>query len=137
MSTMQEDFSLSDAKFICAAKELGTSSALSKLLGLSQSSIGVYVQRIEKRMGKKLFVRYKSSNKIDLTPDGIEVYPTCRKILDLSRSLNDLSHIDPALLQGEVKLTGTGSLLLCFCLPYLSDFSSHYPKVELFIRQKI
>lgn len=136
MSTMQEDFSLSDAKFICAAKELGTSSALGKLLGLSQSSIGVYVQRIEKRMGKKLFVRYKSSNKIDLTPDGIEVYPTCRKILDLSRSLNDLSHIDPALLQGEVKLTGTNTFLLYFCLPYLSDFSKQYPKVEFFIRQK-
>jgi DNA-binding transcriptional LysR family regulator len=133
---MQEDFSLSDAKFICAVKELGTSAAVSKFLGLSQSSIGVYVQRIEKRMGKKIFARYKSSRKIELTPDGIEIYPTCRKILDLSHSLNDLSGIDPALLQGEVKLTGTGNVLLNFCLPYLADFSDKYPKVEFFIRQQ-
>lgn len=133
---MQEDFSLADAKFICAVKELGVSSAVSKSLGLSQSSLGVYIQRIEKRMEKKLFLRYKFSKKMELTPDGIEIYPTCRKILDLSHSLKDLSDIDPALLQGEVKLKGTGTILLNFCLPYLSNFSNQYPKVELSIQQQ-
>lgn len=132
---MQEDFSLYDAKFICAVREVGTSSGVCNLLGLSLPSIGVYVQRIEKRIGKKIFLRYKSSKKIELTADGLEIYPTCRKLMDLSGTLNNLSDVMPKFLQGEIKLTATQSILEYFYLPYMVDFMQTHDNISLVVRQ--
>jgi DNA-binding transcriptional LysR family regulator len=135
MSTMQEDFSLSDAKFVCAVREIGTSSGVCNLLGLSLPSIGVYVQRIERRIGKKIFLRYKSSKKIELTADGLEMYPTCRKLMDLSGSLNNFSNVLPKFLQGEIKLTATQAILEHFYLPHMVNFMQTHDNISLVVRQ--
>lgn len=129
------DFHYPDAKFICAVKEIGTIKDILSYLGLGASSINVYTKRIEERFQKQLFVRNKKTKTIELNEHGLDLYPICKKMLTLVSSLDELAEPENGLLQGEIKLTATNTLLKHFCLPYFVDFADKNPNLNISIRQ--
>lgn len=135
LSSIKNSFSITDARFICAVKEMGDPKKVAAALGMSPSSINVYLPRIEKKLDKKLFLRKQSPNLIELTEDGLEIYPFCRQMVDSSDILQESLESSDIHFQGEIKLTGTQTLLEYFCIPYLVDFTKKYPGIDLSIRQ--
>ena len=89
---------------------------------MSQTSINVYVQRIEKKAEKKLFLRKQSPVTLELTEDGLEIYPYCKRLVESCDALHESLESKDRHLQGEVKLIATQTLLEYFYVPYLVDF---------------
>jgi DNA-binding transcriptional LysR family regulator len=132
---MKNVFHFQDAKIICMAKELGSSDAIISLLGIGEASFNVYTKRIEARLGKDIFVRNKKDKSVELTPDGLEIYPICKNIMEMMGTLDPAKPIAPRDIRGEVKLTGTQTLLEYFHLPYLINFVKEHPKLIVNLNQ--
>ena len=60
-----------------------------------------------------------------MTADGLEIYPTCRKILDLAKTLDSFSDVDPKFLQGEIKFTATQAILSTYIFPMVKFMQGH------------
>jgi DNA-binding transcriptional LysR family regulator len=135
VSSMKNVFHFQDAKIICMAKELSSSDAIISLLGIGEASFNVYTKRIEARLGKDIFVRNKKDKSLELTPDGLEIYPICKNIMEMMGTLDPAKPIAPRDIRGEVKLTGTQTLLEYFHLPYLINFVKEHPKLTVSLNQ--
>ena len=135
VSSMKTTFSVADAKFICAAKEIREPKKIAMALDMSQASINVCAQRLEKKMGKKLFLRRQNPTVIELTEDGLEIYPYCKRMVESSDALQESLETQDSHLQGEVKITATQTLLEYFYVPYLVDFIRKHPGIDVSIKQ--
>jgi len=132
---MSDHFHYPDAIFICAVKELVYVNDILKYLNLGASSINVYTKRIEDRFKKPLFIRNRKGKTIELNEDGLDLYPICKKMTSLVSSLDELAESSDGLLQGEIKLTSTQTILRHFCLPYFVGFVDKHPRLDVSINQ--
>jgi len=132
---MKNNFSVSDAKFICAAKEIREPKKIAVGLDMSQASINVCVQRIEKKLGKKIFFRRQSPTTLELTEDGLELYPYCKRMVESSDALLESLETQDSHLQGEVKITGAQTILEHFIIPYFSEFITRNPRITPALKQ--
>lgn len=135
VSSMKTTFSIADAKFICAAKEIREPKKIAMALDMSQASINVCAQRLEKKMGKKLFLRRQNPTVIELTEDGLEIYPYCKRMVESSDALQESLETQDSHLQGEVKITGVQTILEHFIVPYFSDFITKNPRITPALKQ--
>lgn len=135
MSSVKTNFSVVDAKFICAVKEAREPKKIAEQLEISPSSINVYIQRIEKKAGQKLFLRKQSPNIIELNENGLDLYFACRKIGEGSDDVDERLWGKSGGLEGEVKLTATQTILEYFYVPYLVDFMKKHPMIIVSIKQ--
>ena len=135
MSSTKIAFSIADAQFICAIKEIREPKKIALALDMSQTSINVYVQRIEKKAEKKLFLRRQNPTAIELTEDGLEIYPYCKRLVESCDALHESLESQDSHLQGEVKITATQTLLEYFYVPYLAEFMTKYPGIDVAVRQ--
>ncbi|MBM3611346.1 MAG: LysR family transcriptional regulator [Alphaproteobacteria bacterium] len=135
MSSTKNIFYVQDAQIICLTKELGTVAGIAKVLMIGEKSLNVYTKRIEERFRKSLFIRNRQKKTIELTADGMEMYPACKSILEMMGGLRDQGPVNPRDVQGEVKLTSTQTIIEYFHLPYLVDFVADHPKVIVNLNQ--
>lgn len=135
MSSTKNVFYIQDAQIICLAKELGTVEAIAKILSIGEKSLNVYTKRIEERFQKSIFLRNRRKKSILLTADGMEMYPVCKSILEMMGGEKIKGPVNPRDIQGEVKLTGTQTILEYFHLPYLVDFVDDHPKIIVNLNQ--
>lgn len=70
--------------FIAIVQEQNLTKAANKLF-VSQSTLSLFLSRLEEDLGTKLFVRQK--NRLIITEDGILVYNTAKKILNMRDDL--------------------------------------------------
>lgn len=102
--------------------------AAARVLGLSPSAVGKSIGRLEARLGVRLF--YRSTRSINLTPEGMQFFERCRRILD------DLEDAQGALTKSidaprgrlRISVPAAGHRLL---MPVLPSFRQAYPDVEL------
>jgi DNA-binding transcriptional LysR family regulator len=132
---MKNNFSISDAKFICAAKEVREPKKMANILDMSQASINVCVQRIEKKLGKKIFFRKQNPSTFDLTEDGLELYPYCKRMVESSDALQESLEAQDSPLQGEVKIVGPQNILEHFIVPYFASFTLKNPRISPSLNQ--
>jgi DNA-binding transcriptional LysR family regulator len=135
MSSTKNIFYVQDAQIICLTKELGTVAGIAKVLMIGEKSLNVYTKRIEERFRKSLFIRNRQKKTIELTADGMEMYPACKSILEMMGGLREQGPVNPRDVQGEVKLTSTQTIIEYFHLPYLVDFVADHPKVIVNLNQ--
>lgn len=135
MSSTKNIFYVQDAQIICLTKELGTVAGIAKVLMIGEKSLNVYTKRIEERFRKSLFIRNRQKKTIELTADGMEMYPACKSILEMMGGLRDQGPVNPRDVQGEVKLTSTQTIIEYFHLPYLVKFVKDYPKITVNLHQ--
>ncbi|NVM77176.1 DNA-binding transcriptional LysR family regulator [Duganella sp. SG902] len=112
--------------FIAAADE-GSFSAAARRLGLTPAAVSKSVNRLELRLGVRLFQR--STRSLSLTTDGERLYGQVRlPWSEIGDALTDLS-------QGAGKPAGTLKVSLAYTVgrqyfvPLLEEFSRRYPDV--------
>lgn len=109
-------------------KEQSFTRAAQKLY-ISQPSLSVAIQNIEKEVGAPLFER--RGGKVDLTEIGREYIIAAERILsaenDFKRKINDIYALD----MGSITVGGT-NYLSSYVLPrIITGFSSLYPNIEV------
>lgn len=113
---------------------LGSFSAASDRLFVTQSTISMRIRKLEKELGVDLFDR--SSNTIQLTLSGLEFMQYARRILDLRTELvQNVASSDA--FSGQVRL-GVAEVVSSTWLPKLIEsISAQYPKVRLEIEMAL
>lgn len=135
MSSIKNDFTTTDVNFICAVKECREPKKIAEQLEISPSSINVYVQRIEKKLGKKIFLRKQNPTAIELNEEGLDFYPQCKRASQSFEFLYEKIDSQKDYLQGEIKITATQTILEYFYVPYLVDFIKKNPMIDVIIKQ--
>lgn len=112
--------------FVQAADANGFTDA-GRRLGVSASAVSKAVQRLEDRLGVRLF--HRSTRSITLTPEGVMFLERCRRILcEFEAAETELSQTQTAP-QGKlrVSLPSIGMLFM----PKIAAFKRLYPQIEL------
>ena len=119
--------SLSGITFFVQAAEALSFSGAGRNLGVSSSTVGKSVSRLEERLGVRLF--HRSTRSIRLTAEGGLFLERCRRIL---------SEVEAAELElSETRLQPRGRLRISMPLvgmlvmPAITAFMHRYPEVEL------
>ncbi|MBJ7498741.1 MAG: LysR family transcriptional regulator [Sphingopyxis sp.] len=108
--------------------EAGSFSAAARLAGTTPSAVSKNVERLERRLGVKLFLR--TTRSLSLTVDGTAYY---ERVAPLLRALDDADEV----LDGAGRASGVLRVSIPDILaPVLvdaltSDFVSHYPDIRL------
>lgn len=119
--------SLSGITFFVQAAETMSFSEAGRNLGVSSSTVGKSVSRLEERLGVRLF--HRSTRSIRLTAEGSMFLERCRRIL---------SEVEAAELElSEARLNPRGRLRISMPLvgmlvmPAITAFMHRYPDIEL------
>lgn len=112
--------------FVQAADADGFTEAGRKL-GVSASAVSKAVQRLEDRLGARLF--HRSTRSITLTPEGAMFLERCRRILcEFEAAETELSQTQAAP-QGKLRVSFP-SIGMLF-MPKIAAFKRLYPQIEL------
>lgn len=104
-------------------------SAVARETSMSQSTVSKHIAALEERLGTKLLNR--STRSITLTEAGKEYYNHCIRIL------NDFQEAEASIGKGKIKPAGTLRLSTSaafgrtFILPYLHEFLTAYPDINI------
>ncbi|AJA09511.1 LysR family transcriptional regulator [Sphingopyxis fribergensis] len=110
------------------AVEAGSFSAAARLAGSSPSAVSKSVERLERQLGMKLFLR--STRSLSLTADGAAYY---ERIAPLLQALDDADEVlgDAGSARGRLRISLPGILGPILVDALTRDFISLYPKIAL------
>lgn len=101
-------------------------------LGLPRATVTTTIQNLEKRLQVRLLNR--TTRKLSLTPDGAAYYDRCVRILadmaDIEDSFATDAERGP---RGRLRIDVPPSIGRDILVPYLCEFRSRYPDIELVI----
>lgn len=127
-----DNVTLRQLRYFVAAAETGQFSMAATRAHVSQSAITNAVLLLEESLGVKLFDR--KPHGVGLTAEGHGFYQRARHILD---SLDDALR-EPRFqthhLQGSIRIGASYTMLGYFLPPLLARFRTHYPNVEIDLR---
>lgn len=116
-------------KYIYTIYKTGNFSRAAKELYLTQPTLTLAVQKVEKQLGMPIFER--KTKPISLTEAGKRYIDTAKKVLELEKDLT-LQLDDLASLQvGSLNLGGTHYVNSYILPPILAKFHQTYPKIEI------
>ena len=114
--------------FICAAKE-GNFSAAGRKLGISAAAVSKAIAVLESQMGIRLF--HRSTRQLSLTQDGNQLYQHTEPLLSqLEMRIDNLTEQNQKP-SGKLRINLPDSFGHKFVVPYLNEFLSLYPDIEL------
>ena len=119
---------ISDLRYFLAVAREESIKLASESLYISQPGLTKVIQRLEKELGKDLFIR--SNRKITLTDDGILLRKRAQEIIDLVDKTNNefiQTHTD---LSGEVLIGGGESDGMKIITQTMKSLSNKYPKIH-------
>lgn len=115
--------------FVYTAK-LGSFSKAAEALALSQPSISLQIQSLEKAFGTILFER--AGRRIRLTPDGRQLLEMAAPLVHQIESLkSDFAARREDLQGGELNIAAGESTLLYLLPDFVARFSRQYPQIRL------
>ncbi|HDS1734686.1 TPA: LysR family transcriptional regulator [Pseudomonas putida] len=123
---------MDDLQVFVATVEAGSFSAAARQLDISPALASGAVQRLERSLAIRLFVR--STRKLRLSDDGQRYLPHARQVLDA------LGEGEMALAQGREEIAGPLCLSMPsdlgrnLLLPWLVEFQAAHPRIELQLR---
>ena len=116
-----------DIQYVLAVARSGSFLAASKRLGTNQSTIGRHVQRLEKRLGAKLFDRY--SHGMRLTPTGSSLVEKARNMENAVNEIErHLAGVDQKM-TGLVRIAVPEGISTYWLTPVMLDFQTRHPQV--------
>ncbi|HLL02498.1 MAG TPA: LysR family transcriptional regulator [Myxococcaceae bacterium] len=110
-----------------AVARLGSLTAASKALGVSQSTISRHLARLEERAGSPLLLRDAPQR---LTERGASLLAAVRPMVDAALAARSALEDTPEL-SGEVTLTTVGEMVRWELAPRLPEFYRAYPQLRL------
>ncbi len=116
-------------EYVYAVYKTGNFTKAAQSLFISQPSLSVAIQNVEKQLGAPLFIR--SGSKAILTEVGKEYISATEKIMniqkDFENKINDIYNLEA----GEITVGGT-NYLSSYVLPkVINKFSALYPKINV------
>lgn len=115
--------------FCYAARAKSISKAAEKLY-LSQPSVSLQIQALERELGAKLFER--RGPRIDLTYDGQRLLELARPLVEALDGLEDtFSSIRESAERGTVNIAAGGSTIQYLLPPFVERFTREYPEVDV------
>jgi len=121
---------LKQLRAFCAAASSGSISRAAEHLGLSQPSVSLQIQALERNLGAILFER--RGPKILLTPQGEEFQQMTQPLIDNINSLaENFSARCGELDRGEINIAAGESTILYILPEPVKNFATSFPKVRL------
>lgn len=114
--------------FICAAQE-GSFSAAGRKLGVSAAAVSKGIAALEKQTSVRLF--HRNTRHFSLTEDGASLYQRVAPLLsELGECIDGLTeqNRNPS---GKLKINLPDSFGQKFVIPYIREFLTLYPEIEL------
>ena len=116
-----------DIQYVLAVARSGSFLAASKRLRTNQSTIGRHVQRLEKRLGAKLFDRH--SHGMRLTPTGTSLIEKARNMESAANEIErHLAGVDQKM-TGLVRIAVPEGISTYWLTPVMLDFQMRYPQL--------
>ena len=111
------------------AIETGNLTAAGDEMGFTQSGVSHLIKSIENELGFQLLIRGKSG--VRLTPDGEELLPTIREIVNATERLSQYSSNIRGMSSGRIRI-GTYTSVSIFWMPrIIQQFSRDYPGIRI------
>ncbi len=110
----------------------GSFNRAARLLGVSQATISVRIQALEKELGGPLFVR--GGRRATLTEAGEAFLPYARRALDVLAAGREAAWHAPAGREGRVVVGAVDSIVDGFLVPIVARYCLEHPRVALSIR---
>ncbi|HMS74536.1 LysR family transcriptional regulator [Gordonia sp. (in: high G+C Gram-positive bacteria)] len=130
MSAKEPSFTLVQLRYFAAAADLGSMTAASKVLMVSQSAVSTAIAQLEKELGVQLLIRQHARG-LELTPAGRNFRQELRSFLAHSVELADSAARLGNSLIGDLTV-GCFSTIAPFGLPtLLSAYEQRFPQVRV------
>ncbi len=121
---------LKQLKAFCAAAKCGSISLAAEKLFLSQPTVTLQIQALEREMDVSLFER--RGPKITLTPEGIVLNQIAQPLVDGIEGLEESFHAHFGKLEtGELNIAAGESTTLYILPKYIKRFSEAYPGIQI------
>jgi DNA-binding transcriptional LysR family regulator len=109
--------------------ELGSFTKAADDLQLPRATVTLAVQHLEKRLGVRLL--HRTTRHVSATQDGEAYYQRCLRLLqDMEEAESAFGHA-AAKPRGKLRVDLQGTLAMHYLLPYIGDFFSRYPDIEM------
>ncbi|WP_404995125.1 LysR substrate-binding domain-containing protein [Cupriavidus pauculus] len=129
MKRQFDDLQLGSIELFCMAAELSSFTAAAAAAGVTPAAVSRSVQRLEERLGVRLFVR--TTRQIRLTDEGRAYFEESRQALaqlvDAERQISG-QHATPA---GRLRVSLPTPYAHYRVLPVLPEFRERYPEVDI------
>ncbi|MCQ8871321.1 LysR family transcriptional regulator [Mesorhizobium sp. LMG17149] len=125
---------LTQLRYLVAVARHGSVTGAAKMLNVSQPSISVAIDAVEKNFGQKLFVRQRGSG-VSPTSFGRAVVAKARQVLTETDELVGLGSSKSAV-SGELVLGCFEDLAPFFAPALIRAFSERYPAVKIVVRDE-
>lgn len=119
-------------EFFHRVGKLGGVGAAARSLGVTQPAVSQRVRRLERSLGKTLLG--KVDRRITLTADGKRVYEACRRIFDITNTIEASFNGALPTLLGTIRVGGYSETCKVFLLPLLREFHRLHPSIEVDVR---
>jgi DNA-binding transcriptional LysR family regulator len=121
---------LQKLRSFCFAAQAGSFSKAAERVALSQPSVSLQIQALERELHTTLFQR--RGPKISLTPDGQALYDLAWPLVNALDSLDDTFQASrQGLATGWVDIAAGESTILYILPEFIKEYASRYPAVEL------
>ena len=121
---------LKQLKAFCAAAKCGSVSLAAESLFLSQPTVTLQIQALEREMDVTLFER--RGPKITLTPEGVVLNQIAQPLVDGIEGLEESFHAHFGKLEtGELNIAAGESTTLYILPKYIKRFSEAYPGIQI------
>lgn len=123
------NFDLADLRAFIAVADLGSFSAASNALHLSQPALSRRVEKLEQALGFRLFER--TTRKVELNAMGRNFLPRARHVLnELESALLGMTDLADRL-RGQVTVACVPSAVSAFVADALIEFHRQYPRIRV------
>jgi len=114
------------------AASLGSYTAAARALAISPSAVSKSIQRLEERLGFKLFAR--TTRSLTLTPEGRILHDRAIRLLHEAEEIEQAAAAVRGEPSGAVKVAAPVSVALHILAPKLALFRERFPKVAVDLR---
>lgn len=114
------------------AASLGSYTAAARSLSISPSAISKSVQRLEERLGVRLFNR--TTRSLTLTSEGLALHERALRLLQQAEEIEQAAAATRAEPAGLMKITAPLPVGVHLISPHLPAFRERYPKVSIDLR---
>ncbi|WP_027687586.1 LysR family transcriptional regulator [Rhizobium leguminosarum] len=114
------------------AASLGSYTAAARSLSISPSAISKSVQRLEERLGVRLFSR--TTRSLTLPPEGLALHERALRLLQQAEEIEQAAAATRAEPAGLMKITAPLPVGVHLISPHLPAFRERYPKVSIDLR---
>lgn len=127
--------SAAELKYFLEVSNTLNVSRASERLGISQPSLSLAVQRLEKSMGTPLFIRHKQG--VTLTQAGKQLVSHARQLLQYWENTKSEALASQQKVQGYFTLGCHSTIAIYLVSGFIADLMENHPKLEIHLKHDI